>query len=425
MKYYLSLYLCLICLAGFSQVPDSVYSPNIKTCQLFAYGNQLGYPILHLNSSDRLELHFDDLDADVKNYSYTYQLCNADWKTALISELDYIRGFSQIPINNYRYSSISLTRYTHYQGIVPDQNCVPTRSGNYLLKVFLDGDTSKLVFARRFLVVEDGVNIDAQLLQPFNPLLSLTHQKLQFSINTRSLSIANAAQQVSVIILQNNRWDNALHDIKPSFYSVSTLKYTSDDDYNFPAGKQWRWVDIQSFRFQSDRVHHVNYSKNSTEIFVMPDQDRSQKPYYYYNDYNGLYLIQTTENIDPLWQADYATVHFSFVPPGNIPFTDKDVYILGQLTNYALNDSTKMSFNAEKGIYEVAVFLKQGFYYYSYVTVNKNDPSRNATFEFTEGNNMETENDYSILVYYRQLGGRADQLVGIAKLNSLNGRQSN
>src|SRR5215470_15829183 len=140
------IFCCIFCLSGFAQIPDFVYSPNIRTPQLYASGNQLGYPILRLNSGDRLELHFDDLDANVKNYYYTYQLCNADWSPAIISQFDYIRGFSQVRISLYHFSSIALTRYTHYQAIVPDVNSVPTRSGNYLLKVFLDGDTSKLVF---------------------------------------------------------------------------------------------------------------------------------------------------------------------------------------------------------------------------------------------------------------------------------------
>jgi len=145
--------------SGFGQTPDSVYNSNIKTVQLFLYGNQLQAPVIRLNSGDRLELHFDDLDGDVKNYYYTYQLCNADWTPVAISQYDYIRGFSEARISSYRFSSIALTRYTHYQAIVPDVNCAPIVSGNYMLKVFLDDDTSKIVFTRRLLVFapEDSI----------------------------------------------------------------------------------------------------------------------------------------------------------------------------------------------------------------------------------------------------------------------------
>jgi len=412
-----SFFICTVC---FGQSPDSVYSGNIKTPQLFVYGNQLEYPILRLNSNDRLELLFDDLDADVKNYYYTYQLCNADWTPALISQFDYIRGFSQTRISFYHFSSIALTKYTHYQAIIPDVNCVPSRSGNYILKVYLDGDTSKLVFTRRFLVAENEVNIGAQIFQPFNPQISYTHQKIQFTVNTKNLTLMNPFQQIKVVLLQNQRWDNAITNLQPSFYTGSTFQYTSDDNPVFPAGKQWRWVDLESFRFQSDRVDHADYQKASTSIFVKPDFDRSRQPYYFYNDINGLFFIQTTDNINPLWETDYATVTFTFVPPEKIPFSDKDLYILGKFTDYALSDATRMNYNAEKGIYETHLFLKQGYYNYAYVTVEKDSTANKIpSFDFTEGNNFDTENSYMILVYYRQMGGRSDQLVGIAKLNSL------
>jgi len=193
------------------------YSPAIRTPQLFMAGNQLAYPILRLNSGDQIELHFDDLDADVKNYFYTIQLCNEDWAPAVVSEFDYIKGFAQIRIENYQHSSVSLTHYTHYQAILPDANCIPVHSGNYLLKVFLDSDTSKLVFTRRFLVTDAKVNIRSQLLQPLDFGISHTHQRLQFKINTAGVNPNNPLDQIKVVVLQNYRWDNIVHNIKPTF----------------------------------------------------------------------------------------------------------------------------------------------------------------------------------------------------------------
>ena len=76
---------------------------------------------------------------------------------------DYIRGFQTTRITTYRYSSMAFTRYTHYQATIPDRSCVPTRSGNYLLKVFLNNDTSALLFTKRFLVVDNRVAVAAQV----------------------------------------------------------------------------------------------------------------------------------------------------------------------------------------------------------------------------------------------------------------------
>lgn len=404
-----------------AQIPDLVYSPVIRTPQLFMAGNQMAYPILRMGSSDQLELHFDDIEANVKSYYYTIQLCNEDWTPAIVSQFDYIKGFSQVRIDNYQLSSVALTRYTHYQAIFPDANLMPAHSGNFLLKVFLDGDTSKLAFTRRFLVTDAKVNVQSQILQPINFELARTHQRLQFRINTNAINPSNPLDQIKVVILQNYRWDNALRGLRPTFYSNNDLQYNNDNgnDIVFEGGMEWRWLDLQSFRYQSDRVQAVNYGKGATDVLLRPDPDRTRQGYYFYKDYNGSFIITTTESLNPIYQTDYGTVHFSFIPPGNQPFPDKDVYVLGKFTGGLLNDSTRMSFNPDKGRYERDLFMKQGYYYYSYVTVNKNDPDLKPSFAFTEGNHLETENDYTILVYYRALGARSDELVGIARINSL------
>ena len=92
MKYLFIILLVLMGTALKAQTPDSVYMPNIYSARLYLKGNPLAYPIITLNGNERMELVFDDLDADVKSYYYTYQLCNADWTPVQISTFDYIRG---------------------------------------------------------------------------------------------------------------------------------------------------------------------------------------------------------------------------------------------------------------------------------------------------------------------------------------------
>lgn len=420
---FLSLCL-LLSMCTMAQIPDAVYAPGIRSVQLFQYGNQLSYPVIKLNGGERLELHFDDLEPGIRNYYYTFELCNADWTPGILSSFDYIKGFSSNRINTYRVSSIAFTRYTHYQAILPDQNCMPSRSGNYILRVFLNGDVSKTVFTKRMLVIEEKSVIPAQIQQPFNGQYFRTGQKVQFKVNlNEGLQVANQLQQIKVAILQNYRWDNAVTGIRPTFFSRNSLEYNTENDAVFLAGKEWRWIDLRSFRFQSDRIASAKYGKTSTDIFVKPDADRSNQKFNFFRDANGMYTIETTESINPFWQTDYASVYFTYVPTGNIPFPDKDIFLFGQLTDYNLNDSAKMKYNAEKGVYEKTLFLKQGYYDYSYVTIDRFDKKRAASFEFTEGNYWESENEYMILVYYRSLGGRVDELIGMTRINSFTGRQ--
>ena len=47
---------------------DCTFRPSIKSVQLHRAGWDMTYPIIELNSADQLELRFDDLSDEVKNY---------------------------------------------------------------------------------------------------------------------------------------------------------------------------------------------------------------------------------------------------------------------------------------------------------------------------------------------------------------------
>lgn len=403
-----------------AQMADRIVRNNIRSVKLNAAGNQLQYPIIRLNSSDRLELRFDDMDADVKYYSYTFVLCNADWTPAQLSQFDYMRGFSNVRISTYRNSSIALTPYTHYFTELPDRNTFPTRSGNYLLKVFLNGDTTELAFTRRFLVVDNRVTSGATVVQPFNPTLFRSHQKINFQVNVQNIKPTNVFQQIKVVILQNNRWDNALTNLQPTFVRQNILEYNTENDGIFAGQKEWRWVNLTSLRLQTDRIERGEYTNRGQTLFVKPESERKDLRYMFYRDANGMYQLGNVENNNPFWQGDYATVWFRFVPPQNEPYADKDVFVYGELTNYEFSERNKMIFNKETGIYENSQLLKQGLYDYMYLFRDKKTGQFDAGL--SEGNWWETENNYTILVYYRPMGGRADELVSITQVNSLANR---
>ena len=68
------------------------------------------------------------------------------------------------------------------------------------------------------------------------------------------------------------------------------------------------------------------------------------------------------------------------------------------------------------GEYVCSMVLKQGYYNYHYMFLphgtNIGDVSQ------IEGNYWETENDYTIFIYYREDGDISDKLISIKKLKS-------
>ena len=402
----------LFALASSAQNVETNYKPYVATTQLYMYGNQQSMPVYTLGSSDRFQLGFDDLEGGYKNYYYCYQLCDYNWNPATLTPFDYIKGFTINRINTYRYSSIAFTKYTHYQAVLPDRNSVPSRSGNYLLKVFLDGDSTKLVFTKQFLVVDTKAAISAQVVQPFTANFFNTHQRIRFTATVSGINSFSPAQQIKAVVLQNYRWDIAKKDITPTFVRSNVLEYNTENIAVFPGQKEWRWLNLTSFRLQSDRIDSANYYKTSTEMFAKVDLDRSGERYVYFPDYNGMYNISTYESINPWWQGDYATVHFYLARPKvNYP-----IYLAGAFTNYDRSEQYRMKWNDAKGLYETSVYMKQGYYNYTYIT---DDEDRMLPTDL-EGNYWETENAYTVLLYYKGFADRNDQLIGISQINSRN-----
>jgi len=418
----LLLVLCAFPAAAQLQVnEDRDYSDQIHSAKLYPLGNQTGYPVLTLGGNDKLELHFDDMSARPQNYSYTFQLCNADWTPAQVNVLDFIKGYTQTRITTYRNSSIALTRYIHYEAQIPDRTMQPIKSGNYILKVFSNGDTSQLLFTRRFLVVQPLASVAATVQQPFNASMFRTHQKVHFTVNIAGVNASFPNQQIRVTVLQNNRWDNAAKNLAPTIVRQHTLEFNTEQQCVFPAGREWRWLDLRSFRLQSDRVKNAQYLPNATNITLRPDPERKNLRIAQYSDFNGRYSISTLESVNPFWQGDYANVQFSFVPHDLSAYAGQEIRLFGELTQYGNNPNAVMKWNEATGAFETNLFLKQGYYDYQYVYRSSGDQGP-WNHHLIAGDNWETENTYTILVYYKPFGARHDELIGLTRVNSVAGR---
>jgi hypothetical protein len=418
---FLLILCCITSKKATAQWPDQVYSPSIQSIKLYKAGDPLSYPLIQLGTTEQLELHFDELNAGPKNYYYTLQLCQADWTPAVLQPYDYLKGFISNRIRNYRPSSLSQNRYTHYQLTFPESNSGPTRSGNYLLKVFLNDDTSKLIFTRRVLVVVKKVAVSAQVRQPFDGQLLLTHQQVQVSVTPLQVPQNNfSPMDLRVQLLQNRVWSTSHIQKTPTVYRGNYFEYTDESFSVFPAGQEWRWVDLRSFRLRSERISSIqdNDSTSRVDVFVNPDGPRSGKMSLLNRDINGAFVLESRDNPNVLFQGEYAWVHFTYFPPGGQPYRGRDVYIFGELTGYQLGPDNRMDFDLDKGCYTKALFLKQGYYNYLYMTNGDGAENKSPVSVYTEGNYWGTENEYLVLVYCRTVGSRADELIGYTQIHS-------
>ena len=397
--------------------PDSIYQNSIHTVLIHPVNKPLAIPVISLNEPTPLEISFDDFKSDYQDYYYSVELRNADWTAVNLSAFDYLQGFNQNKINKFSVSSIATQRYYHYEFNFPNAQARPTQSGNYILKVFKNGNANELVFTRRFFVTEDQVSMAATVQEPFDAQISKTHQKIQFVLDVKKIPFFQT-DQIKATIIQNYRYNDALTLAAPNFIRGNLLEYNSEDQFIFPAGKEARWLDIQNLRLRSDRVTDINSKEKTTIITVKPDLSRASTAYYTFNDLNGGFMISNTESLQSENQNDYATVNFTYFPKDKIPFIGMKLYLAGALTNNILNKEAEMIFDPALGYYKKSLLLKQGYYSYNYVLREQNSFNPLNDFTETEGNHWETENNYSIMVYYRPPGARHDHIIGFGAVNS-------
>lgn len=398
---------------------DYIYKPNIKTVQMHESSWEGAAPIIDLNTNQQLNLEFDDLGADQKQYSITFAHCNADWTPSDLMISEYLNGFFDLNIINFNFSVNTAQKYTHYKISFPQQNLQFTKSGNYVMYVYLNGDKKDLVLSRRFLVFDNQVTLATTFRQAMGNDEQYNKQHLDFSIYHSTYNLTNPYVDLKVVISQNNRFDNAVTNIKPTFIGNNSLTYSLDDASTFNGGNEYRFFDIRSLRFVTEKVKKIYMDENLKNHAVLnSEENRLVKPYLFYNDLNGGFLIRNsnaggTVNMDI--EADY--VYVDFFLPYVTPEANGNFYVMGKLTDWRMNKLSKMTYNPARFGYEATLYVKQGYYNYNFVLSNDKDKSGDETK--TEGNHWETENDYYFLVYHRKIGTYYDALIGYKKVNSL------
>lgn len=400
---------------------DYTYLDNIRSVKFHSEGLLLSYPIIELGGAARLALSFDDIDGDVKDYIYTFVHCDINWQPSNLQEMEYLEGFTGERIQQFSFSFKTLWPYTHYELSLPNNDLRWLQSGNYLLKVYDDTDERRLAITRRFVVVEPLLGIGPQVLRASQVSKFRTHQEIDFVVDHPRLKIQNPLQEIRAVILQNGRWDNAVTDVPPKFIRPNSLIFDYQDRVVFPGGKEFRFADLRSLRLVSFNVLSVDRTDDGIFIQLKKDQFRAQQSYTTFEDINGNFVLETTDQDDNDLAGEYCEVFFTL--NAEQPYSGKEVYLFGAFTEWQLKPEYRMAYNESRNGYVGKALLKQGYYDYSYAVLDEeanNSQNKQPVPDMgvVEGNSFETENEYTILIYYRPFGSRFDRVVGAATFTS-------
>jgi hypothetical protein len=402
------------CVWSYAQGPydNSVFRPEIKSVEFYNTSKQASFPVISLGTNEQITLGFDDLKGGSRTYYYTIEHCDANWNSSKLSPAEYLQSFTDERIFNYTYSSATFQKYTHYEIKLPNTTVAPKISGNYALKVYEDGDPSKLVLTRRLYVVNKRVSISANIIASNNVAARRTNQKVNFNIDYSGLPLQNPNRDIRAFIIQNARPETGKMNSTPTYVRGTQLVYNDVNINDFPGRNEFRHFDTRSLRLNSERIARI-YRDTANTVMLLGDPIRNQADYTLLYDNNGKFFILNQDGRDPRTDADYAYVYFSLA--ANKPDTEGTPYIIGQFNDFKIDESSRMQYD-NRGRFYANLFLKQGVYDYQYVWVNNATKKPDDTV--IEGNYFETENDYQLLIYYRPPGARWEELVGYSLLNT-------
>ncbi|WP_178987499.1 type IX secretion system plug protein [Winogradskyella schleiferi] len=409
-----SLLLLLVCpTILLSQVAVELNPPNfIKTITFKSNTTQGQLPVLKLGES--LQLEFDALNGNEEDFYYVIEHFNFDWTPSTLVKSEYLKGLDNQRILTYENSFNTYQIYSHYTLRIPNiQTRALLKSGNYMISIYDDYD--EMMFSRKFMIYEDLANVGVSVKRSRDVKFIAEKQSVDLVINTNNnMNLNNPLETIKTVIIQNNNLNTAISDLKPQYTLGNELIYRYNDKSAFWGGNEYLFFENKDVRAANIGVQFLEL-KELYHNYLYTNISRKNRPYTYNPDINGNFLVTVIDRENPDVEADYVNVHFSLL---HDEFKAKDVYIYGNFNAFMIEPITKMYYNTEARRYEAILKLKQGFYNYKYVAIDKETGVIDEGA--ISGNFWETENNYKVLVYYRDLGARFDRLIGFGEATSVN-----
>ena len=356
-----------------------------------------------------LEISFDEMSQDFRQYTYTVRHCNADGTPDNLASVEYMQGFSTRDITDYTPSLNTQQIYTHYRFLFPNEDMRLALSGRYEITVYEDGNPDLVVARVPVYVCNPRVQIEGRVLSTTDIELSGRYQQLEIAVKNPQGGSTNMRDDYFIVVQQNGRTDNIVIHPAPTFVDGKTLRWEHCRQLIFEGGVEYRHFDAYSTYFAGTGIDRIVYDSGDYHAILNTDAIRANAPYTHEFDVNGQYRVHAERTDDSDTEAEYMWVHWRL--DASRVLADGAVYVGGDLFGNSFSLRNRMNYDADHQCYYLSAPVKQGGYDYQYLFVPKG--SKTATLLRTEGSHWETRNEYRVLVYYKPFGARYEQLVGV------------
>lgn len=400
--------------ASAQALTDQIIDPRVHSLKVAPAGNPYTPAIISLGGDEVINVNFDLLDYDVHYLRYSVTHCDALWRPSQLVESEYVSGFNQADITDYAQCNNTFVHYWNYNLQVPNQDMQLLKSGNYVLRVYEQDDPDRVLFTARFAVSEGTVSVVPSVTSRTDGDYNDRHQQVSFELNYKNGTIRDPYNELTCVVTQNGRTDNAAVVTKPLMVGSDRLTFEHNRDLIFAAGNEYR-------RFETVNVHTPNMGVAAIEYFdplyqatLLTDEPRAESSYLYDQTQMGRFTVRNAESDYSSTEADYIMTHFTLNTGG--PLQGGHLLVQGEMTKGEPESFALMDYDASSGCYRAHMLLKQGAYNYQYLWVP--DGTTVGQAGKIEGDMYQTINEYVIRVYDRPMGSRYDRLVGFAVVRS-------
>ena len=393
---------------AYAQTCVRTYKEQIRTLRVERRVLVLENGIVDGSDPDNtLHISFDEMSHDVHFYTYSIRMLQSD----LLSG-EYLRGFTTQDITDYEHSINTSREYTHYRFDFPNDDMQLTKSGAYELSVYEDGNPDNRIASIVFYVVEPLVPIEANVRSHTDIEFNGRYQQLDINLNTAALDLRDP-QEVRIDVLQNNRQDNRCTITQATFVEPGKLRYINNKDLIFEGGNEYHHFDAFSCFYAGYGIDRVFHENGDYHVLLFPNEI-TQGQYIHEYDSDGRFVVNAERTNDSDTEAEYMWVHWTL--PMEKPFFDGALYVGGDLFNNEMTLRNRMQYDNDAKCYWLTALVKQGGYDYQYWFVPKD--TQKTTTQRVDGSYWQTENTYTVYVWWRPFGSRYDRLVGVTTVVS-------
>ncbi|MCB9209047.1 MAG: DUF5103 domain-containing protein [Ignavibacteriales bacterium] len=389
-------------------VKNFAEEPIIKSLHVYKNSDVTVLPVINQNSSDKLTISFDIEAEHEPDFNIIFKFCDENWKPYDNLLLERI---GETEFRNVYVEKLPITtegaQYSVKESF-PKENIKFSNSGKWMFFITDSFDDDYVYEFGKFYVVENMVNLKTNIQN--------WRREGRISDNNANDRVLNLSTKFAISdSLEPFRIDHI--EIVKNFETSYPIILNKD---SFVKNRGFEWDGARNFEFVIRDLEPGNEYRQTN----LKNQNKYQYPitraqfegfdysrFYQLGkkDFNGGFKLMDSRNE----YSDYIIATFEFKPPNR---TDEDIFIVGSFTNWEVLPWFKL--NNENDLYNISLELKRGTYDYQYVTGTiNNDFVEDINWFIFEGNFYETENVYSVFLYYKSPEkGEYDKIIGYKQI---------